>query len=59
MIVLKNTFKFSQATQIEPINYAPPKKILQTIKVCSHFQNKLYKTRPSILSDLTLPGERR
>ena len=32
-------------------------KFLQTIRIYSHFQNKPYKTTPSILSDFTIPDE--
>ena len=32
-------------------------KIPQTIRICSHFQNKPYKTTPRFLPDLTIPGK--
>ena len=45
---------FSQATLIKHVHC---KKSRSLIKICSHFQNKPYKTTPRILSDFTIPGE--
>ena len=51
MLELKQTFNFSQATLIQPIHCKKSRRL------CSHFQNKTYKTTSRFLPNLIIPSE--